>query len=334
VTGVYELAQLLANYGVLFFLLHKTKLIVLVLILSIIAITLSFARSKKEAAGAKAETGPTENETVAPKTETSAVKFNVKGLPEHSVSLIAPSDPILPGGRSVSVNPYSVVLRNNSSKAVVGYSIKWECFDGKRESPTRDMSHDRKFSNSLGFAFMYGEESERRAILNNADEVIEPNSTWLISPDFPARKINGRVEEISTGHDQATLAEVQAACPIMTVTLDGVFFDDGTFIGPDTNDFFAKVKTQMDVRHEVLRGVQSDLKSGKDSTEVFRGLEQIRDRERQVSGGEMTMNELRSFYRHMFAQDVLGMKEMWGADGAIANVQRQLSRPWVTLRKL
>jgi hypothetical protein len=206
--------------------------------------------------------------------------------------------------------------------------------DGKGESAARDMSHDRKFSNSLGFAFMYGEESERRAILKNADEVIEPNSTWLISPDLPARKLSGLPAEINTELDQAALAEVQAACPTMTVTLDGVFFDDGTFIGPDTNDFFAKVKTQMDVRHEVLQGVQSDLQSGKDPTEVFRGLEQIRDRERQVSGGEMTMDQLRSFYRHMFAQDVLGMKEVWGTEGAIANVQRQLSRHWVTLRKL
>jgi hypothetical protein len=305
-------------------LLNKTKLIFLVLIVSTIAMTFWFARSKKGAAGAKVETGPTK----------SAVKFNVKGLPEHSVSLIAPSDPILTAGRDVSIYPYSIVLRNSSSKAVVGYSIKWECFDGKRESPTRDMSHDRKFSNSYGFAFMYGEESERRAVLKNADEVIGPNSAWLISPDFPPRKLNGRIEEISKEGDQAGLAEIQAACPTMAVTLDGVFFDDGTFIGPDTNDFFAKVKIQMDARYEVLREVQSDLKSGRKPDEVFKRLEQIRDNERQVSGEEMTMKELRSFYRHMFAQDVLGMKEMWGADGAIANVQRQLSRPWVTLRKI
>ena len=79
--------------------------------------------------------------------------------------------------------------------------------------------------------------------------------------------------------------EVQAACPTMTVTLDGGFFDDGTFIGPDTNDFFAKVKTQIDVRYEILQGVQSDLKSGKDPAAVFKGLEQMRDRERQLSGG-------------------------------------------------
>jgi hypothetical protein len=283
-------------------------------------------------AGAKVETGQRETETVASKTETLAVKFNVKDLSEHRVSLLAPSDPILTGGRTVFVDPYSVALRNTSSKAVVGYSINWECFDGNRQSATRDRSHDRKFSNSFGFAFMYGEESERRAILKNADEVIQPNSTWLISPDFPARKLSEPLEEINIRRNQVALAEVQAACPTMTVSLDGVFFDDGIFIGPDTNNFFVKVKTQMDVRYEVLQGVQSELKSGKNPTEVFRELEQIRDHD--VRAEEMTMDELRSFYRHMFAQDVLGMKEMWGVNGAIANVQRQLSRHWVMLRKL
>ena len=191
-----------------------------------------------------------------------SVKFNLKDLPEHGISLIAPSDRAFTKAKTITIDPYSVLLKNTSSRAVVGYSINWQCFDGKTESANRDMSHDRKFSNSLGFAFMYGEESERRAVLKNADEVIQPNSTWLISPNFPARKMSGAVEEVSIGLDQAALAEVQAACPTMTVTADGIFFDDGTFIGPDANNFFAKVKTQMDARYELLQGVQSDLKSG------------------------------------------------------------------------
>ena len=223
--------------------LDTRKLIFLVLAGSIIASTYLFAKSKKEAE-AKVEIDPAYNGKVASKREISAVKFNVRGLSEHGVSLVAPSDLILTRGRIVSVDPYSVAIRNTSSKAVVGYSIKWECFDGKSESAaTRDMSRDRKFSHSFGFAFMYGEESERRAILKDADEVIQPNSTWLISPDLPARKLSEPLEEINTGHDHAAFAEVQAACPTMTITLDGVFFDDGTFIGPDTNDFFIKVKT-------------------------------------------------------------------------------------------
>jgi hypothetical protein len=36
----------------------------------------------------------------------------------------------------------------------------------------------------------------------------------------------------------------------------------------------------------------------------------------------------------MFAMDVVGKKNLWGIEKAIAEIQHQLSKPWVTLRKL
>lgn len=304
--------------------MRKLAPIILGFCIIALAIIFSFGQTKYRVKTANGTT----------KMEPLTVRFNVKSLPEHNVYLISPYDSSVNKNTSGKVNPYSVILRNSNSHHIVGYSITWQCFDGKNESPRTDLSHDRQFSNSFGYAFMYGEESERRAILNNADELIQPNSTWLISPDFPAHKIDGVIKEVNTENEQAVFAVQAAACPIMTVILDGVFFDDGTFIGPDMNGSFAKLKTQMDVRYEVLQGVQRELKSGKNPSDVFRELEQIRDRGVQQSGAGMSLDELRTRYQRLFAQDVLGMKDMWGTEGAIANVQRQLSRPWVTLRKL
>ena len=113
----------------------------------------------------------------------------------------------------------------------------------------------------------------------------------------------------------------------MTVSADGVFFDDGTFMGPDTTNFFAKVKTQMDVRYEILQGVENELQSGKNPAEVFKRLEQIRDFE-ETQGGT---DETRSYFRALFARDVVGMKNTWGTEKAIKTVELQLSRPWVKL---
>lgn len=63
----------------------------------------------------------------------------------------------------------------------------------------------------------------------------------------------------------------------MTVIADGIFFDDGTFIGPDTTDFFTEVKAQMDARRELLSEIRDELKAGKKADEVFGRLEAIRD---------------------------------------------------------
>lgn len=272
----------------------------------------------------------TKTELVTPKTERRVVKFNIKDLREHGVVLMPPSDITLTKGRTVLIDPYSVLLKNTSSRAIVGYSIKWECSDDKTETSARDLSLDRILLHTLGVVFLYGEESERRLMLNRLDDVIKPNSTWLIANDYPPREIN---QEVNVELNEAAISEVNAACPTMTVTLDGIFFDDGTFIGPDTTNFFANIKTQMDVRYEIFEGVRNELKSGKTPDEVFRGLEQIRDRERHDSGGE-TIDELRSYYRNLFARDVLGRKETWGTEKAIEEVHQLLSKPWVKLRKL
>jgi hypothetical protein len=275
----------------------------------------------------------TKMELVTPKTESSFVKFKIKDLPEHGVSLIASSEATFTKGKRVTIDPYSVLLKNTSSRAIVGYAMKWECSGDQTQTVARDMSRDRIFSNSLGVVFLYGEESDRRARLNRLEGVIKPHSTWLIANDYPAYQMSGAAHEEQNIHlDEAAIAELRAACPTMTVTADGIFFDDGTFIGPDTTSFFASVKTQMDARYEILQGVQNDLKSGKTPNEVFKGLEQIRDRDEQNVGEPI--NELRSYFRNLFARDVLGKKEAWGPDKAIKEVQELLSRPWVKLRKL
>ncbi len=90
----------------------------------------------------------------------------------------------------------------------------------------------------------------------------------------------------------------------------------------------------MDARYEILRGVQNELKLGKKAGEIFRGLERIRDREGVKLGEHPTADVLRSCFRNIFARDVLGKKELLGADKAIEDVQLQLSKPWVNLRKL
>ena len=268
--------------------------------------------------------------TVNNKPDGSFVKYNIKDLPKYAISLLAPSDSAL-SKELKPIDPYSVFLRNTSSRPIVGYSIKWECFDSKNESARRNTFNDRHLRSNLGVVFMYGEETDRKAILNRLEEVIWPNSTWLISYDLPARRIGTVTKEDSPEVDEAAVAELGAVCPEMTITLDGVFFDDGRFVGPDTIGFFTHVETHVAMRREVFQQVQSELKSGKTPTQVFQGLEQIANSKSTEPGGETEMS--RSDFRKLFAQDVLGMMNTWGVDKAIEKIQLRLSKPWVKPRK-
>lgn len=283
-------------------------------------------------------------ELVTHKKESAFMRFNARDFPDHGVSLIVPSDPsfghLKAKLESTSIHdPYSVFLKNTSPRAVVGYSIKWQCLDGRGETSDRNLANDRHLNNIVSWVFLHGEESDRRAAVNGSEDIIKPHSIWLISSDGLARPIEGpggghEVPFGTTQLDESSGVETIQGCASMTVIADGIFFDDGTFIGPDTIGFFTAVKSQMDARYELLRGVQNDLKSGKKADEIFKELERIHDLQGVRLGELPTADELRSSFRRLFARDVLGKKEYWGADKAIDDVQLQLSKPCVSLRKL
>lgn len=281
----------------------KMKLIILALVL-VVALVVSVA-------------------LITHKKESALVRFNVEDFPEHGISLIAPSDPPF-------ANSYSVLLKNTGSRAVVGYRIKWECVDSRGDISTRASS------NIVSWIFLHGEESDRRTALNSSQEIINPDSIWLIpfgSPAQPFARNGAGAVSSTTVLDGSSEPEPLEGCASVTVIADGIFFDDGTFIGPDTT-LFTEVKSQMEARYEILQGVQNDLRAGKSADEIFRGLERIRDQESVELGENPTSDEFRTYFRNLFAQDLLGKKELWGADRALEEVLLLLSRPWVSLRKL
>lgn len=281
---------------------------------------------------------PNKKGTVVHQMKPTPVHLNVKDFPEHGISLIGPSDPSfagladkLPKTKAASIaDTGSVFLKNTSSRTIVGYRVKWDCVDDGGHVSSWDVS------NVVGWIFLHGEESDRRMALDRNDEVIKPNSTWLFSPNAPAIPLEGDGDEASlqgTNSDSG-VAQAVKTCKSVTAIADGIFFDDGTFIGPDTTDFFTEVKSQVDTRYEILRGVQRDLEAGKKASEIFKGLEKIRDQEDVTLGDHPTPEEFHTYFKIVFARDVLGNKAIWGADKAIEEVQVQLSRPWVKLRKL
>ena len=104
------------------------------------------------------------------------MKFNAKDFPEQGVSLIVPSDPsfghLQAKLESTSIDdPYSVFLKNTSSRAVVGYSLKWQCLDGTGETADRNLSNDRHLSNIVSWVFLHGEESDRRAAVDRSENM-------------------------------------------------------------------------------------------------------------------------------------------------------------------
>lgn len=278
-------------------------------------------------------------ELITHRTESALVRFNVKDFPEHGIYLIGPSSPSfaqmaaqLIKGNEYSVTdfpPYSVFLRNTSSHSVVGYRLTWECVDKKGDAAHNDVS------NIISYLFLHGDQSERNKTMAGEAGVIGPNSTWFISLDHPARRVEGIGEgQIDESIFVSQVQEISRDFSKVTISVDGLFFDDGTFLGADTTKFFDEVQSQMDARYEVLNEVESGLRSGANFEEIQRKLEQMASQPKPQLGTSPSRIEYMNCFRVLFAKDVLGMKALYGTEKAIEDVHQQLSKPWVHLRKL
>jgi hypothetical protein len=182
------------------------------------------------------------------------VQFNVKGLEEQGVSLVPASDPsfnslvpseLLNDAYVKALAPFSVVLRNDSGRTIRGLATvyTWTFSDGRTET------HDL-FNQSLN--------------VRNTFKV-DPGGTILVTPKGaitkPTKAPDRALEEV------ANLAARMSELAAITVSVDGLFFEDGTFVGPNEGRAFEKAmgsqKARTQLATEILarqaRGDQNDV---------------------------------------------------------------------------
>jgi len=276
------------------------------------------------------------------RTKALAIKFDVKDLPEHGLSIITPSSPSFdellasylkdrPLISAEDIRPSSVFLLNTGDKTVVAYKIRWECMKQDGSIINKDVSYAvtwRLMDEGAG----------------DGDGAINPNSTWFCSLVLPTEPLVGGQPESSQDSDSSlgkVLGEYNKQLEQytkMTVSLDGVFFADGTFVGANKTNFFDEVKAQIDAKYDVLSEIDAALAQNKSLEDLFTPLEQLANAPAPEPNPQSTPTDYYNFWKKMFAQEALGMRESADNDRArrqvLRNYVKQKAKPWVKLRKL
>jgi hypothetical protein len=233
--------------------------------------------------------------------------------------------------------PTSVFLINESNRTLVAYDLTYDfhAADGKLNSnefsPTflpalMDLARDRL--------------SEDRAV------VILPGHTRLISPlfgfvglskgqplpPFADESAERRQKELMASAIKSTLAWTSRA----TITLDGAFFEDGLFIGPNASAFFENTKAMIDAQRDLLEwfveAVRMRERKRESADSVFSELENmVEGMPRPTSQGSSA-----DFYKNEkleLAREILRMRDRIGAAEVILRKTRVLETKWPVLHK-
>jgi hypothetical protein len=285
-----------------------------------------------------------------------------KDLPQHGLVILTSTHPsfsqetfaLLKGNTDPAVSillPYSIILKNIGSRIAIGYQLRWDFQLPDGRITTQSFSYINP--GAMTDAAM---PEQHKAINRNSGNALPPQSSRLLSlmssvgnpgqsgigADFgsigakPSKEaLQGQLNRDRSSRAMDLVAELEQ-CKSITVTLDGVFFDTGVFVGPDTTDYFAETKAQIDAKRDLLTEISRILDPKDLKGSINRAISHA---EFIVNGPQTNLNNVDrisrqyNLYKKVYAKEILSRKQAVGAEKAIATSVEQIKKEWVQLRK-
>jgi hypothetical protein len=256
--------------------------------------------------------------------------FNKLDFPEHGVHLIIPTDTGFDDTarkhfkyRSPEdLKPFSVFIHNSGPRKVMAYALTWKLVRKDGQVITKTVGY------SEPDLFMGKEEVKAPGYKHTV--AIEPDNARCftleskIDPDLddvpPANAASHvsvfavKGSAVDLQNDAARLKEQLAAqlteLSDITVSLDGVVFDDGIFIG--SNQIFfqqlqATINAKVDLLQELAKGVEEHK-----TDQALASIEAASQEPEVTFSREFSADEYYRFYRKLYAGEIIGMTRTFG----------------------
>lgn len=263
-----------------------------------------------------------------------SVQFNVNDMRERGLTIISPGensyDEMLNtlrdnmSGFSVeAIRPYSVFIKNTGHRPVVAFVLKWELvrLDGKVN--TRTDQYVTKYS------LMGDGDSDSNG------NIISVNTPWLAFPGFA-----GALDTLTANNGASKLAPYfdhvsnnLAQYSKVNVSLDGVFFDDGAFAGPDTTGFYGKVDALIRANQDLRDEIEAGRKSGKSPNDLFKHVTEEANKSKVRLGRNSTADDHYNYFKSLAAKQLMEMRDVSGNEKALEHALRPSKKPRPLLRK-
>lgn len=278
------------------------------------------------------------------------VQFNKRDFPEHGVHIITSVDPSFEALASgyfkakaknipESLNPFSVFIKNSGNKTVVAYALRWQMVraDGQVIQNTTSYSEP---------GVLMGNEMPNNPAFKHID-AIEPGAVRCFSWDSPIREdtsqplgggdapVSGKLSPNQFKDPIARRDNIRAELSLatdLTVSLDGVFFDDGTFIGPNITGFFERIQSVVNAKVDLLREIEIASQTGT----VEQAIENITVKSKGpdvVLAMNSSAEDYYNCYTKLFATEIANMTGAYDKQGLVAHLVNSYKRRRTLLRK-
>ena len=218
-----------------------------------------------------------------------------------------------------------ISLTINCNRAVIAYTLKWELMKPGGQTLTQTRSYTTLWK-------LMGVEGPDRD-----GNIIRPNSSAIATPsNLDPTQIAESIADGST-ELQASIEDTReelASYTGITVALDGVFFDDGAFVGPDSTGYFLKVKALRDARRDLYLELKRSRSQGQPSVQALQRVEEIASDPAGTPRSSMAPDDYYKRCRKDAALELLRIRTASGDDKAVEHAIKLLNNKWLDLKKL
>ncbi len=178
------------------------------------------------------------------------------------------------------------------------------------------------------------QHSVRWLVVTAINHLSDAQASGIATTSILRRDDESAQPELPTGNSDAGKVELMkrlTEARKITVVLDGALFEDGTFIGPDSSNFYGWLSSLVESRKDLIQNLKTIQRDGNPS-KVQERLEEENRVPRISLGPHSTYDDFYKFNRRSFAQSLLRLKNAVG-DDAIRRELETSSERWLKLRK-
>jgi hypothetical protein len=257
-------------------------------------------------------------------------------LPDSGLKLVQSQDPNFNNlikaslaGEAVpeldALKPYTVILQNNSSSVLVAYAVRWEYTkpDGRR-------AHVDYSDGQVG-RLLDGAIRKPITPYDEGGAMLYPHSFVVVTPTTTLKTASGARDRASDPNYQALLQKLASRFSQgqdVSATLDGAFFEDGSFVGANNTHFFEKFTSEVRARQNLAQRIVESIGQGRSVRDVAREIQESLPAvpPKLALAPEGTLQGYDDYYKHEYASAFLSVYRNSGQEAALAWAQSNLFR--------
>jgi hypothetical protein len=223
----------------------------------------------------------------------------------------------------------AVYIKNSTNNLVLGYALTWEL---------RDQNGKLLTSKTVGYSepgILMGDKIPKNLEHTTA---IKPGHvrcfTWnsQIHKDSPVPDQTPPNYADESSSIRAVLSSVLSRASDITVSLDGVIFDDGSFAGPNRSGFFEQMQAILTAKVDLLRELEEASRQGT-LDQAIQAIGEI-SREPDVTfGSTFSANEYYRHFRKMYAAELTDKFAVYGKEKLVPDLRESYKRARPKLKK-